>query len=192
MRIAGWIALAAMGSGLQAGRCQAAHDVAPAPADVTVYLEDGNAMLNLLTKSMVGRMFEAAGVRVAWRAGHPRPDAARGLAVTVRMTETAGSDRERRVMGRTFPFGAGVHRIDVFLDTIRARADASQVDEYKITAHVLAHEIGHLLEGIDHHSGDGIMKACWTRDDYRTMARQPLAFAEEDLEMIRSRLEKMR
>jgi len=95
-------------------------------------------------------------------------------------------------MGRTSPFGPGVHRIAVFEDNVKVRASAYQIDEYKVMAHVLAHEIGHLLERMDHHSDTGIMKASWTRDDYRTMAHHPLPFAKEDLEMIHCNLEEMR
>ena len=192
MRIAGLVGLAALAAGLQAGSRGANPGSPAAPPDVTVYLENGNAMFQVLTKSMIDRMFEAAGVRIAWRAGHPKQDAAGGLAVFVKLTDAVGRDRERRVMGRAFPFGSGVRRIEVFEDIVNARAGATQIDAYKIMAHVLAHEIGHLLEGIDHHSATGIMKAAWTLDDYRAMARHPLPFAEEDLEMIHSRLEKMR
>jgi hypothetical protein len=184
--------MAALAASLQAGSRGAIHRNPAVTPDVTVYLENANAMFNLLTKYMVDQMFQAAGVTIAWSPGKPRAAAEGGLAVTVRLTDAVGRDRQRCVMGRTSPFGSGVRRIDVFEDNVKARARASQIDEYKVMAHVLVHEIGHLLERVDHHSAVGIMKASWSRADYRTMAHQPLCFAEEDLEMIHSSLAEMR
>jgi hypothetical protein len=59
-------------------------------------------------------------------------------------------------------------------------------------AHVLVHEIVHLLERVDRHSGTGIMKARWTTADYQIMQREPLAFAQEDLEWIHRALDDIR
>jgi hypothetical protein len=53
-----------------------------------------------------------------------------------------------------------------------------------LLAHVLVHEITHLLEGIDRHSESGVMKAHWSSDDTLEMAWKPLAFTEEDKYLI--------
>jgi hypothetical protein len=149
-------------------------------------------MIDLQTKSQVNRMFAAAGVRIAWRGGHPNRDTLLGLAVSIELAETDGPDREVRVLGKTCPFGAGVHRVIVFQDMVRNRANASQIDEYKVMAHVLVHEIGHVLERLDRHSDTGIMKARWTPADYQIMQREPLPFAKEDLEWIHNALDEIR
>ena len=49
----------------------------------------------------------------------------------------------------------------------------------------MAHEFGHVLEGVDRHSPTGVMKAHLTRDDYDEMMHHPLSFAPEDVRMIR-------
>jgi hypothetical protein len=192
MGIAGLVGMAALAASLQAGSRGAVHKSPGVAPDVTIYLENADAMFNLLTKSLVNHMFQSAGVTIAWSAGKPRQDPEGGLAVTIRLTDAVGCDRQRCVMGRTSPFGSGVRHIDVFEDNVKARASASQIDEYKVMAHVLVHEIGHLLERVDHHSAAGIMKASWSRDDYRTMVHQPLTFADEDLELIHRSLAEMR
>jgi hypothetical protein len=53
-----------------------------------------------------------------------------------------------------------------------------------LLAHVLVHEITHLIERIERHSEQGIMKAQWTATDIRQMSRQPLPFDPSDLKLI--------
>jgi hypothetical protein len=53
-----------------------------------------------------------------------------------------------------------------------------------VMAHVLVHEIAHVLEGIDRHSRTGIMKVRWDDRDYFEMLRNPLPFAPEDADLI--------
>jgi len=75
----------------------------------------------------------------------------------------------------------GVH-ITVFWDRIEHPARVAPVAV--LLAHVLVHEITHILQGIDRHSDSGVMKANWTRKDYAEMASQPLPFTPEDIFLI--------
>ena len=50
---------------------------------------------------------------------------------------------------------------------------------------MLVHEITHILQGVMHHSESGIMKPHWDSTDLFEMGRKPLAFAEEDVRLIR-------
>jgi len=59
-----------------------------------------------------------------------------------------------------------------------------------LLAHVLVHEITHILQGTCRHSDTGIMKARWTHQDYMEMGQKPLSFTEEDLQLIRTGLAK--
>ena len=45
-----------------------------------------------------------------------------------------------------------------------------------VMAHVLVHEITHVLEGVARHSGTGVMKARWDDRDYFEMRRKPRPF----------------
>ncbi len=58
----------------------------------------------------------------------------------------------------------------------------------ELLAHVMAHEITHILEGVSRHSNSGIMRALWSEDDHKMMKKHPLSFAPEDVELIRSGL----
>jgi hypothetical protein len=57
-----------------------------------------------------------------------------------------------------------------------------------LLAHVLAHEIGHVLEVSDAHSSTGVMKAYWDWRDYFAMNQGPLEFASVDVHRIRQGL----
>ena len=81
--------------------------------------------------------------------------------------------------GKVAVFG---DRVEMYVRGLRTR------DAGKVLGHVLAHEIGHVLEGIARHSESGLMKAHWTPNDYSEMLRSGLGFAEEDRELLRIRL----
>jgi hypothetical protein len=57
-----------------------------------------------------------------------------------------------------------------------------------LLAHVMAHEITHLLEGFAGHSETGVMKARWDAGDLRRMAVKPLLFDVEDVYLIQDGL----
>lgn len=61
---------------------------------------------------------------------------------------------------------------------------------HSLLGHVLAHEITHILQGIDRHSQEGVMKAHWTTEDIVQMARQPLPFEQKDVMLIHRGLER--
>jgi hypothetical protein len=191
MRIAGLVGAAALAANLHAGNRAPIHNRPCGAPDVTVYVASAG-VLDLQTKDLAGRMLAAVGVQVVWRVGEPKPDAAGGLVVSLRTGEAPPEDERRGALARAYPFGGGVHSITVFQDQVQATAAASGVEVFKVTAHVLVHEIAHVLERIDRHSDTGVMKAHWTRAEYRAMAWKPLPFAEEDVEWIHRTLEDLR
>jgi hypothetical protein len=134
-------------------------------------------------------MLAAAGIRVEWIAGSPKPDAPGRLVIGVRLTGAAFPDNRPGVLARTYPFGVGVRGITVFEDRVRAVAEVSVVEEYRLLAHVLVHEIGHLLERQHRHSDMGVMKARWSLKDLRDMNQKLLPFAEEDILLMHQGLE---
>jgi hypothetical protein len=71
---------------------------------------------------------------------------------------------------------------------------ASPDDAYiaALLAHVMAHEIGHVLQGIIRHSESGILKAHWSGTDCARMVSFPLMFTREDAILIHHGLEERR
>jgi hypothetical protein len=104
------------------------------------------------------------------------------------------ADRDRIENSRDYPgtFGALAYArpyqnigtcIHVFIDRIRSGRDPHFANT--LLAHVLAHEITHVLEGVARNSDKGIMKAVWSPGDYQQMKFHPLPFAPEDVDLIR-------
>jgi hypothetical protein len=58
-----------------------------------------------------------------------------------------------------------------------------------VLAHVLIHEITHMLQGVARHSESGVMKSQWTAEDQRAMASKPLPFTPLDVELIQHGLD---
>jgi hypothetical protein len=79
------------------------------------------------------------------------------------------------------PFAVSGTRIRVFAGRI---FQDHRPDQALVLAHVLVHEIAHVLEGTDHHSQSGIMKANWDGADFARMRVRPLTFTNEDKDLI--------
>ena len=80
----------------------------------------------------------------------------------------------------------GVH-ITVFCDRI---AHALPGRENELLAHILAHEIAHLLQGIARHSESGVMKIRWSAADFREIRYKGLRFTPSDINLIHAGLAK--
>ena len=156
---------------------------ARAQRNVTVYVNlDVNTRGALYpAQEVADRIFAEAGVRLNWRTGRPSgAQSKREPAIMVTLAERTPADYLPGALAAARVF-EGVH-ITVFWDRIECQvcwAPASVV-----LAHVLVHEITHILQGVERHSESGIMKAQWTIEDYRAMASKPLSFTPHDLELI--------
>lgn len=130
-------------------------------------------------RARAARMFETAGVQIAWR-GRQCP--VNGIRVLQRMytprSERPGALAYAMLSTRT---------VALYYDRIRADVHASQFE--RLLAHVLVHEITHILQGHYRHSTDGVMKSRWAEHDYWMMGRQGLALTAEDIRLIHERFE---
>jgi hypothetical protein len=79
--------------------------------------------------------------------------------------------------------------IHIFIDRV-VRMDPNQSLTAALLAHVMVHEITHVLEQSDGHSAEGVMKARWSHEDFQQMEHNPLPFAPEDVRLIRQGLSK--
>jgi len=76
----------------------------------------------------------------------------------------------------------GVH-LQIFYDRLLG-AGSRDVNSGNLLAYALAHEIGHILQGVARHSDSGIMKARWEKTDYMWMRFGMLRFSDEDVRLI--------
>ena len=166
--------------------------VAQATEKVYVYVNSNSAPQDVIgfAEGISSRIFATAGVVVEWRSGEPRSRdrVPVNRTMVVDFEVKAPSDSNPAAMAYSLPY-EGVH-IVVFYDRIQTRTRDNPVHRPTILAHVMTHEITHLLRGDDHHSATGVMKARWDATDYFEMTRSPLPFASEDIDLLRKGLQR--
>ncbi len=74
----------------------------------------------------------------------------------------------------------------VFYGRVEELAASKDASRSQILGIAIAHEIGHLLLGPDHHSARGIMRANWGRRDLQEAARGQQFFTSKQGERIRA------
>jgi hypothetical protein len=152
-------------------------------ADVTLWMAGQYVVDNEVrfpAACQAGRMFDAIGVTLRW--AQAAPYAPEGPAIEVRFT--TGVPGHPGAMAFSTPFDAQPV-ITVLYDRILFVTKLRPDLRATFLAHVLAHEIGHVLMASNLHSSDGVMKAHWTESDYARMAYRPLAFPPGDSDSIR-------
>lgn len=167
---------------------------------VTVYVEnDAGVRAEVLSrgKALGARMFARVGVKIDWRWGEQaESQLLQERAIAVRVTNSfdvrhglrrSYTPEELKPNSGAFAFpNEGIHIIVLYdrLAWSEERPGFAPV----LLAHVLVHEITHMLQGICRHSTAGIMKANWTLHDYYDMQAKTLSFASEDVELIHNGL----
>ena len=93
------------------------------------------------------------------------------------------------VFGATFLGKDGTgHQTDIFYDRIHALHREWNISLPVLLGTVMAHELGHLLLGLNAHSPSGIMTPVWTSMDLWRVERGTLFFSVEQSTRIRERL----
>jgi hypothetical protein len=159
----------------------------PTP-DVTVYLTSAQATPTYLATSQASTMFRTIGVEVAWVTGKPKHPAD-GAWIEVQLAADTPASLLPDALAESHPYAGKAKAIIVFYDRVQRRAEESGTPERLLLAHVLVHEITHVLERIDRHSASGVMKAHWTIADYAAMACHPLGFDADDIYWIHQHLQ---
>lgn len=148
MRIAAMVVLAGL-----AGMSACAEQV---EETVTVYLSNSVIVPSevlFVSMNLAAKMFVAAGVRIEWRFGLPADlGSGRDRAVAVRIAKDAPANY---LAGETaFALLYQGEDITVFYDRVKQAGDAAAMPT--LLAHVLVHEITHMLQGIKRHSDSGV------------------------------------
>jgi hypothetical protein len=151
-------------------------------ADLTVCLET-RALVNHFmierAKLVTVKIFSDAGLRIEWGTRARCANDPRAIYVEI---DTDGPARyEAGVLAYALPYGELGARIHVFYE--RVTKYHSERTAPLVLGHVMAHEIGHVLEGVVRHSERGLMKAMWTARDYFEM-ENTLRFAPEDVTLL--------
>jgi hypothetical protein len=136
---------------------------------------------NWAAQSIASRIFADIGVGIEWRHAGSCPAGA----LRISFSDQAPANLMPETLAYALPY-EGSH-IVIFYDRVQARAPGPR-NFPVLMAHVMAHEVTHVLEGISRHSEEGVMKAHWTQNDCTSMLWKPLKFADEDIALIHSGL----
>ena len=168
----------------------------PAERQLVLILENYqivNQSMLAKAKPMVARMFAEVGVRVVWcLSGSCRNTAGSQCGrVTIPIIFKAESVYEKRpkALAYAFPYSNSGPGIYVLNDRMRERVRLAPALGGPLLAHVLVHEVTHILQGIVRHSEFGVMQAYWTSYDCDRMIRKPLPFSELDSDLLRKGFE---
>jgi hypothetical protein len=130
-------------------------------------------------EAIVSRTFKAIGVKTEWHdLGRDCPVG--DEVIRIQLLTVSPEHYHPGAFAFAWPY-EGVH-IQVFGD--RMERLIGHHDLQYVLAHVLVHEITHLLQGVNRHSSSGIMKAGWDNQDYAQMRKRPLSFTELDVTLI--------
>jgi hypothetical protein len=173
-------------------RGQAAQHAVP---DVMVYVESELVASYVLhrAEATATRMFAGIGVRVQWadrRPGRRAEPASGGCApkrpeeIVVRMASGRARYARGDVFAYALPYASDGVRVTVFYDELRKAFCARPRLESAVLAHVLVHEITHVLQGEARHSSTGVMRAHWNSTEYSDLEKRPMEFAGDDAELI--------
>lgn len=135
----------------------------------------------LASRLTAARLFADVGVSFKTTlSGAPAPGAC--LAVAIEFVPASPPTFHPGALAFAHPFANGGTRIRIFADRV---LHGPGYNDGTVLGHVIAHEIGHVLQAIDRHSPDGLMKAAWNAADHSQMNARTLRFAPEDVELIR-------
>ena len=98
------------------------------------------------------------------------------------------SYRKDTILGVAVPLAREGLNARVFDEHVRDLAVRQSRDYASLLAHVMAHEIGHVLLRGAIHSRSGLMSAVWTEAEYKWMARSMMFFTGDQSKAMRASL----
>jgi len=137
-------------------------------------------------QTVVNAVFSNANIRTEWLPSRRCMNAPDNV-IHIEMDSTPPSHFGPETMAYAMPYRTTGVAIHVFYDRVLQDHHDMPVE---VLGHVIAHEIGHVLEGVARHSTDGLMKPHWSLKDYLQMKKPRLLFAAEDVELMRLHLQR--
>ena len=169
---------------LVAAKAGQAKPTTPLAPKVIICLEYGTDLSVTSRAQMIAsEMFAKIGVATEWHGDHSCP-ARRDI--VIRLRGDTPFDYRPGALAEAYPY-EGAH-IRVFYDRVQQSVHPRVVPN--LLAHVLVHEVTHLLEGVNRHSESGVMKALWDEQNHVAMVSKPLPFAPEDVRLIHAGIER--
>ncbi len=147
--------------------------------EIAVGLDNSQAVpfaLLAQAQATAARIYAGVGVKLRWRSQA-------ATEIWIQFDTGVAAGLYPGAMGYAMPYGKTGTSIHILLD--RVLSAGSQKLAGVLLGHVMAHELGHVLEGISRHSNSGLMKARWDDHDFDQMLVRPLSFNSEDADLVR-------
>ena len=177
---------------------QPARNLPSAEPPVDICMEPIQELMVSTTqaRSLVSVIFSEIGVNLTWHTALSACDGLPGqpvrTAFTIRWAEQAPSTSPAGALAASHPFGSSGNSITIYQiplqHFLRQNANAPEI----VLAYVLAHELAHVMQGLDYHSASGILKTNWSYREYYMMLSHTLTFTVRDVDLIRAGLEAKR
>lgn len=129
-----------------------------------------------LAQRLAAGMFADIGISVQWK---PWERACDSSPVPIVIELASATPEEVRPGSLAYALPYQGKNITIFLDRVEHMQSPAIV-----LAHVMVHEIVHVVQGVCRHSATGMMKAHWTSNDLVEMRHRTLPFAPEDLILL--------
>jgi hypothetical protein len=134
------------------------------------------------------RIYSAIGVQLRWRTSSPSEAGCAKVVmrriILVRLSWETPADYHPGAMAIAFPYNAAGTCLTVFVDRIEPMVNAAPITAASVLGHVLAHEIGHVLEGFTRHAESGLMRAHWSDSEMRALPHRLMEFSSQDIRLI--------
>ena len=154
------------------------------------------------------RIFRRAGITVVFVSGDPGGPEARLITypelprkgreteaacraqadVALDLLQRAPEGLRPSILGAAVPYASEGLNVRLFVDRVEAAALSWNRTFTAVAAHVLAHEIGHVLLRTNEHSQHGLMAAVLAGDEYARLAAGLLLFSGVEAETVTSAL----
>jgi len=173
---------------------QSAHNAPPDTIPVNLCMEPAQELPISITraKSLVAYIFAQVGVNLTWHTRLSDCDGSTWTAFKIRWTADAPFTSGAGALAAAHPFGASAASITIYEVPLQRFLGQYGNAPEVVLAYVLAHELAHVMQGLDRHSDSGILKASWSYSDYYRMLSGALTFTAKDMELIRAGLETKR
>ena len=153
--------------------------------DVTAYVTTEGRLQSWAARQTAAALLKRAGVTVGWEKGWRSGGGRGGVVVRIVLSETSPENLLPGALAVAYPYSGCAKSITVFVDRIRLMTKGRFPEETSLLGYVLAHEIAHVLQGVDRHSDSGLMKAGWSQEDRTAIYEGRLDFDEYDAHLMR-------
>lgn len=152
------------------------------------------------SQAIATAIFAKIGIQLTWRFDGRRPASkmvrscggeSHATDLAVEINSQAPASLSHTALALSIPLSDSLGHIAIFYDRVVPVLREHPSRQAAILGYVLAHEIAHVLQGVARHSETGIMRACWTENDFSQMGSGVLSFTAEDVELIQRRLERV-